>query len=479
MELSIAAGERVLVTGPSGAGKSTLLRAIAGLLTDGEGGEMAGAVRIGSSLQPGGLGRQVGPLTGLLLQNPTAGVIAETVGRDVAFGLENQAVAPTEIWPQVDAALHAVRFPYDRAHPTAALSGGEMQRLTLAGTLALGAPVLLLDEPTSMLDPTAAADIRAALQEAIRARSCTTVIVEHHLEPWIDFVHRLVVLNNDGQVVAAGDPAAVLDSQAEALTASGVWVPGAGAPPLLDVNGVLTAPARQCPTDVVWADEVVVELARRSGGRPAAVTRALDGVSARLNAGTITALTGASGAGKSTLAAVLAGLQRPTGGRVYAAASLSTGDGAEPWRWRSRDLADRLAWVPQLPEHGVVTSSVLDEVLATSRACGRGVAASRARAFDVLDVLSLTDLTDASPYHLSGGEQRRLMLAAALVHGPCGVVLDEPTVGQDRHTWAAVLGTVAALRESGVAVGLSTHDELAVATLADSVLRLDFGRAAA
>lgn len=474
--LSIASGERVLVTGPSGAGKSTLLRAIAGLLTDGEG-ELAGTVRIGSS-EPGGLGRGVGPLAGLLLQDPTAGVVADTVGRDVAFGLENQALASTQIWPRVDAALHAVRFPYNRAHPTAALSGGETQRLTLAGTLVLGAPVLLLDEPTSMLDPTAAADVRTALQEAIRSRQCTSVIVEHHLEPWIGFVHRLVVLGDDGQIVADGDPAAVLETQAAALTTSGVWVPGAGAPLLLDVDEALTAPERECPPDVVYADDVVVELRRRVGDRQSAVTRALDGVSARLSAETIAAFTGASGAGKSTLAAVLAGLQRPAAGRVRASASLSTRDGAEPWRWRSRDLADRLAWVPQMPEHGVVTSSVLDEVLATSRACGRNPAASRARALGLLDALSLTPLTSASPYHLSGGEQRRLMLAAALVHGPCGVVLDEPTVGQDRHTWAAVLGTVAAVRDSGAAVGLSTHDELAVATVANSVLRLDSGRVA-
>jgi energy-coupling factor transport system ATP-binding protein len=137
-----------------------------------------------------------------------------------------------------------------------------------------------------------------------------------------------------------------------------------------------------------------------------------------------------------------------------------------------------LAWVPQFPEHGFVASSVLDEVLATSRAIGRDPAQAHDRGNGLLEALSLASVADVSPYHLSGGEQRRLLVAAALAAGPYGILLDEPTVGQDRHTWAVVLGALRSARDAGTGILLSTHDRLAVSVLADVEVRLDSGRMA-
>jgi energy-coupling factor transporter ATP-binding protein EcfA2 len=155
LDLEIAAGQRVLLLGASGAGKSTLLAGLAGLLDPGVG-EQQGALLLDGV--PARRARVEGvragqARAGLLLQDPEAQTVLARCGDDVAFGLENHAVPREEIWPRVDEALAAVDFPYPRERSTAALSGGQRQRLALAGVLALAPGLLLLDEPTAMLDP--------------------------------------------------------------------------------------------------------------------------------------------------------------------------------------------------------------------------------------------------------------------------------------------------------------------------------------
>ncbi len=473
LDLHIPAGQRVLLAGPSGSGKSTLLRALAGLLLTAADGDLSGLVLIG--------GVPVGESDdrpALLMQDPTAGIVAETVGRDVAFGLENLGVAQPDIWPRVAAALHSSAFPYPPGHSTSALSGGESQRLALAGSLVLASPVLLLDEPTSMLEPDAASDVQDAVRRHADALQATTVVVEHHLEPWLDFAERLVVLDADGTLVADGHPRTVLRERRDYLADAGVWVPGMPPPQLTPVPADLVAPWREGPPELVRADDVTLALRdrpRRAGSTP---TVALSDVDATVSSGQVLAVTGASGAGKSSLVSVLAGLRRPTGGTVLAAAELATRRGREPSRWGSRDLAARLAWVPQIAEQGMVGRTVGEEVLVAARACGRDLHEAGRRAAGLLEMFGLAPLAQASPFHLSGGEQRRLMVAAALVAGPYGLLLDEPTVGQDRRTWAAVLGAVSAARSAGAGVALATHDRPAVEAVADTTLQLVDGRVA-
>jgi len=488
VSLTIPAGQRVLLAGPSGAGKSTLLRAMAGLLLTADHGELSGQVLVG--------GREVNETpgrVGLLLQDPLAGVVAETVGRDVAFGLENRLVPRDEIWRRVASVLAATGFPYPPDHPTAALSGGETQRLALAGSLVLSSEVLLLDEPTSMLDPASAQLVRDAVRRETARRGTTMVMVEHRLEPWLDFADRLVVIGRGGELVADGPPHEVLNREGASLAAQGVWVPGLPTPELTLVEPSLVEPGLVgFPTcqgispgaaeAIMTADGIrVTRRASLTGSRGTQIV-ALDGVDAALRQTHALAVTGSSGAGKSTLIAVLAGLQKPTAGQVTSADHLAPsrrrGRERRPWKWRSLELGSRLAWVPQISESGVVASTVFDEVMATSRALGRDETQASRRADELLEALGLRHLRAASPYHLSGGEQRRLLLAAALVHGPQGLLLDEPTVGQDRATWAAVLGCIASAQSAGAAVALATHDLEAVTALAADRLRLEHGKAA-
>jgi len=338
--------------------------------------------------------------------------------------------------------------------------------------------VLLLDEPTSMLDDLAAANVRCAVMREVERLHCTTVIVEHHLEPWVDFVDRVVVLSSAGRIVADGPAPEVMEGQGRALVEQGVWVPGLPSPEPAAVDLDLVAPWALGPGGLVTATDVRVELRAAVRTPRTAPTVALDGVDASLTAGRVLAVTGPSGAGKSTLVAALAGLVRPTSGTIRAHPDLAPRQRDEPWRWSAPDLTARLAWVAQVPEHAIVTGTVLDEVLLSGQSCKRDRAWLQVRAVGLLELFGLGHLTAASPHHLSGGEQRRLMVAAALVHGPRGLLLDEPTVGQDRLTWAAVVGAMNAARDAGSGVSVSTHDRRAVRALADDEIVLAEGRRA-
>ena len=493
--LRIEPGSHVLLAGPSGAGKSTLLRALAGVLTTTESGDFSGSVLVDGA-------PPAGSSVGLMMQDPDDALVAGRAGRDVSFGPESFGMPRDEIWSRVRTALASVGFPYDEDRPTNALSGGETQRLALAGVLALSPRLVLLDEPTSMLDPSSAAIVREAITSAARASGATLVMVEHELSAVVDGVGRLVVLDPNGRVSADGPVGETLAASTELLVAQGVWVPGVPAPRPLDVDRALCAPVatRTSGTSgtsatsggsggsgsaggqvLVSAESVSVTRQPRasvmSAKRPMSAVQALVDVCATVAAGECVVVVGPSGAGKSTLTALMAGVDTPTLGQVRAGAALLAGtDVAENIHaWTSRVLAARFGWVPQQAEHVVVARTVREDVLSTSRLLGLDDDATQARVDGLLEVLGLSALSGADPHHLSGGEMRRLALAGAIAHGPSVLVLDEPSVGQDRLTWSAVAGVVVAARDAGVGVVLATHDPLLIA-LADRRITLSAGR---
>jgi energy-coupling factor transport system ATP-binding protein len=459
LDLTIPAGQRVLLAGPSGSGKSTLLRALAGLLETADAGEISGSVTV-DGVPPG---RRAGEV-GMVLQEPGAGVVAATVGRDVAFGMENVGMPRAAMSTRVASSLASVGLRMPQDTPTGALSGGETQRLALAGALALEPSVLLLDEPTAMLDPASAAAVRRSVADVLAAHPLTTVVVEHVLGPWVDLVERLVVLDDRGRVVADGPVHEVLARERDRLLEMGIWVPGAPAPVPVAV------PADLLPGPAVAAGGVPGHPpVTASALRVDRTVRLLDGATRTVPAlvttaplspepGSTTAVVGPSGSGKSTLLLTLAGFLDPADGSVTAGAS-----GAPVASLTSRALAAAVAWVPQWSSSTIMTGTVLDEVLLTGRSLGRPGEDAMARAHGLLDALGLSHLAGADPRELSGGEQRRLALAAAVLHGPALLLADEPTVGQDRHTWAAVQGILAAHRAAGGAAVVATHDPDAIA----------------
>jgi energy-coupling factor transport system ATP-binding protein len=407
-DLRIEHGERVLLAGASGAGKSTLLAALAGLLAE-DSGEQEGEV-----LVDGRPARQHRADTGIVFQDPQTQLVMSRCGDDVAFGLENRAVPRAEIWPRVEGALAAVGFPYPRDRDTAALSGGEQQRLAIAGVLVSRPRLLLLDEPTANLDPDGAQLVRAALGKALHDVDATMILVEHRLEEALTLVDRVVTL-------------------------------GAQLPPLV----VPDRRARAAPGEVLLRAD---QLALRDTGN------VVDEV---VRAGEVLAVEGPNGAGKSTLALLLGGLTKPAKpGSVTA-----TGERRPPHRWRAAKLATKIGSVFQNPEHQFVTATVRDELLLGGR---RATVAD-----ELLSRLRLDRLAGANPYTLSGGEQRRLSVATALAAAPELLILDEPTFGQDPLTWRELVDLLADLRDDGRGLVIVTHDRQLTEALGDRRLRLD------
>lgn len=454
VDLHIERGERVLLLGPSGAGKSTLLAALAGLLAA-DSGDQEGTVTI-----DGVNARSARHRVGVVFQDPETQLVMSRAGDDVAFGLENRGIPAAQIWPRVDAALAEVAFAYPRDRPTSALSGGEQQRLALAGALALRPTLLLLDEPTANLDPAGADLVRAALHRVLAGRDRTLVLVEHRVSEALPLIDRVVVLEPGGGIVADGPPDAVFAVHGDRLADKGVWVPGH--PVAARRSGAPPGPA------LLRAQNV--EFWHRGASRPA-----LSGVDAAVSAAEVLAVVGPNGVGKSTLALLLGGLVAPTAGRITATTELGARESA-PHKWRAAALTQRIGSVFQDPEHQFITSRVYDELALGPRRTGRAEGTIKSIVDDLLARLRLDRLANANPYTLSGGEQRRLSVATALATAPRVLVLDEPTFGQDRRTWIELVDLLAKLRDDGCGIVAATHDEAFVDVLADRTLPLSHAK---
>ncbi|MFT4220088.1 MAG: ATP-binding cassette domain-containing protein [Microbacterium sp.] len=455
VSLRVEPGERVLLLGASGSGKSTLLQAMAGVLGGADEGEHTGELRVG-----GAPAAAVRGAAGLVLQDPDSQAVLARVGDDVAFGCENLGVSRDETWRRVRDALDAVRLDVPLARPTAALSGGQKQRLALAGVVAMRPGVVLLDEPTANLDPAGVAEVRDAVARSLDATGATLVVIEHRVEVWLPLVDRVVVLGAAGGVVADGTPHAVLGARGAELAKLGVWVPGI--PPVPPGSLAPSGPGAARP--LVAGRELVVA---RTPGAPVAGP-----VDVEVRAGEVLGIVGPNGSGKSTLGLTLAGLIPPERGAVEASPSLSAGVAGRrgrrgrmpgPYGWSSRDLLTRIGAVLQDPEHQLLARTVRAELEVGPRALGLGRAETEARVDELLERLRLARLAEANPYTLSGGEKRRLTVAAALATRPRVMVLDEPTFGQDARTWAELVAIIARLRDGAdgdepLAIAAITHD---------------------
>ncbi|SJN39629.1 Duplicated ATPase component YkoD of energizing module of thiamin-regulated ECF transporter for HydroxyMethylPyrimidine [Microbacterium esteraromaticum] len=441
VSFTIEPGERVLLLGASGAGKSTLLAGLAGVLGDADEGERTGSLLIDGAAPESQRGR-----TGLVLQDPDAGIILSKVGDDVAFGCENLGVPASDIPHRVAEAMEAVGLDVPPRRPTKALSGGQKQRLVLAGVLAMRPGLLLLDEPTANLDPDGVAEVRASVERVVESTGATLVVVEHRTPVWVDLMSRVIVLAADGGLLADGSPAQVFAEHGRTLADAGVWVPDQDVElPMLPMADAVDASA-----PILSAESLAISRDRR--------TAVQSGLDVTVPRGAATVITGPNGIGKSTLALTLAGLIPEQAGEVVSAPSLAGKNGRRPFRWASRELLTRIGTVFQEPEHQFLAQTLRDELAIGPKALGWDDARTEAVVDGLLERLGLSALALANPFTLSGGQKRRLSVATVLAASPEVIVLDEPTFGQDRRGWISLVALLQEEIARGRSVVAVTHD---------------------
>jgi energy-coupling factor transporter ATP-binding protein EcfA2 len=477
VSLRLGPGEQVMVIGASGAGKSTLLQTITGVIPHSIVATLTGTVEIGGNPTIDSTVVELSRHVGVLAQDPGSGICLPDVEQELALPLENRAVDPREISARIDRALASVNAAALRRRQTGKLSGGEGQRVALAASLIAEPALLLLDEPTSMLDAAGVTAVRAAIASAMRTYGPAVVLVEHRVDDFAGpagvsgLPQRAIVLGNSGQVLADGPTAEVLEANAGPLNSAGCWLPleteliavtgrsgGLGSAAVRAAVRGFSARAGSEPDvaasdvspksgeTVLAAESLVISRSapqahkrRRSAPGADQEPAILHDVTLQLRRGEIVALLGANGTGKTSLLLSLAGLLAPAAGTV---------SGGRP------------GMVFQNPEHQFVAYTVRDEIR-------HGLAGIPDEQVGVLlERHRLTHLAEQSPFRLSGGEKRRLSVAAMLAHHRPALLADEPTFGLDRRD---TIATITALKEAaaqGRGILFSCHDLRTVATLA-------------
>lgn len=504
VSLSLTPGEFVLLVGASGSGKSTLCRALNGLVPHFYGGRIGGSVRVAGVDTATAEVRDLARTVGMVFQDPENQMVTDNPVSEIAFGLENIGLQRLQMRKRVEEVMASLRLSQLRDKRISELSGGQKQKVALASVLAMHPSVLVLDEPTSQLDPISAEDFLSQVKSLNDELGLVVVLAEHRVERCFHFADRVVVLDG-GRAVFAGSP----EEMAR-------WSRGHDWAPLPPVTRLFLAGSENgVPLTVKQGRARVAALAAKSDirrvdfppalpGRPASRnisvaparpdtpasrgsdpvccietrdlwhvyddgTEALRGVDLSIAQGEFVAVIGENGSGKTTLVRHFNGLLRPSKGKVLVR-------GADIKDAEVASLAAGCGMLGQNPNNQLVADTVVSELAATLAAVGTPAAERERMIEETLELLQIAPFRDSDPQDLSCGERERVALASVLVHKPPVLVLDEPTRGIDQATKDRLAAYLREYNSLGNTVILVTHDLEFAAECCQRVLLMGSGR---
>jgi energy-coupling factor transport system ATP-binding protein len=486
VSFTLAPGDMIGVMGASGAGKSTLAKCLNRIVPEFEDGDFRGAIYLGGAALATLRVAEAAPKIGMVFQDFEAQLFSTNVAHEVAFAMEQVGMARSAMVPRIAPALAAVGLSGFEARDPTSLSGGEKQRLAIASVLALSPAVIVLDEPTTDLDPQGRDEVFTLIR-SLRERGLSLIVIEHESEE-LRSAHRIIVLR-EGAIVADATPAQVL-TQFAMLEESGVRPPGLNH--LLNLLGIKAhaESVEHAHAEIIKAFPRLASIARNDGGRAAAAQqntqvphvkvenlmfnypngpRVLDAIDLSIAPGDFLAIVGQNGSGKSTLAKHIVGLLRPVTGRVLLG-------GRDRATMNPAETASEAAYVFQNPDHQIFSATVEDEVAFGPRNFNLPADEIAHRCDEVLAAVGLQDARQSDPFLLSKGERQRLAVASVLALRPRLLILDEPTTGLDHREQLRMMALISELNLAGIAIVIISHTPWLVAEYARRVVLMRKGR---
>ena len=477
INLAVEEGEFILLLGPSGCGKSTLVQCLNGIIPKVASGDLSGEIFINKKNVRDHKVYQLSTDVGLVFQNPDTQLFGLTVEEDVAFGPENLGIERGGIRARVNHSLETVGLEDFKDRFTFTLSGGEKQRTAIAGNLAMEPKILVLDEPTSDLDPAGTKEVFETLKHLNRDRKITIILIEHKIDEVMGLADRSVVMDK-GRIILDGNTCDIFSRNLDILEEIGIHLPQLmGISSILGVRPsyrnivsglgslegslglpVASHPARG-PTQVAFEN---VEFGYTDG------SLALKSVNLEIGRGEFVALIGPNGSGKTTLLSCLIGLNRPTAGRILI-------NGQDIRKRGAAEQAQVVGYLFQNPDYQLFTDSVHGEVAFGLKNRQTRPDDIEKRVDQALEMMELSVYRDRHPHSLSRGQRQRLAVASILSMEPDIIVLDEPTTGQDRGHLNKFLARMKMLNEAGKTIILISHDMGVVAEYASRTIVMKDG----
>jgi energy-coupling factor transport system ATP-binding protein len=446
ISFSAEKGELLLLAGASGCGKTTLIRCINGLIPRSYKGDITGKVLVGGRDNNGMLLSHISQIVGTVLQDPERQILGTKVINEVAFGLENMALSRKEIIQRADEALEYLNIFNLRDRETFNLSGGEKQKVALAGVLAMRPSVLLLDEPLASLDPASALETLTMVRRLVN-EGLTVLMVEHRVEDVLKIHPDRVMYMSEGEIRYLGDADGLMgavNTDEVKLPAKVIAKRAASEPAPAEIKFL---PASQA--DGESASRPLVRFENVSFGYDSE-REVLHGISLDIKKGDVIAILGPNGAGKTTFVKHAIGLLKPKAGQVLV-------NGKNTHEASVAEIASTLGYVFQSPSHMLFAPTVREELAFGPKNLKHSPEAIERQVRESLAIVNLSDKEQDAPLSLSFGQQKRVSIAAILAMRSKILVMDEPTAGQDYKNYMGFMDAILQL-PSFEAILFITHD---------------------